>query len=144
MRPTVGKYDTWCRQASSKHTHYFVYLADEFLWYKFTSLGPRQNGSNFTDDILKFFNENCFISIQISLKVTHMATMNNTSALVPIMAWHWTYHVTHSSGLSRCYVLDENVYLRSCLSLQCRHIERDGISNHRRIDCFPNRLFRRR
>ena len=29
-------------------------------------------------------------------------------------------------------------------SLQWRHYERDGVSNHRRLDCLPNRLFRRR
>ena len=29
-------------------------------------------------------------------------------------------------------------------SLQWRHDERDGVSNHRRLDCLRNRLFRRR
>ena len=29
-------------------------------------------------------------------------------------------------------------------ALKCRHNERDGVSNHRRVDCLPNRLFRRR
>ena len=29
-------------------------------------------------------------------------------------------------------------------TLQKRHNERDGISNHRRLDCFVNRLFRHR
>ena len=29
-------------------------------------------------------------------------------------------------------------------SLQWRHNERDGVSNHRRLDCLLNRLFRRR
>ena len=28
-------------------------------------------------------------------------------------------------------------------TLQWRHNERDGVSNHRRLDCLPNRLFRR-
>ena len=31
-----------------------------------------------------------------------------------------------------------------CKSLQWRHNERDGVSNHRRSDCLRNRLFRRR
>ena len=30
----------------------------------------------------------------------------------------------------------------SWYSLQWRHNERDGVSNHRRLDCLPNRLFR--
>ena len=29
-------------------------------------------------------------------------------------------------------------------SLQWRHDQRDGVSNHRRLDCLPNRLFMRR
>ena len=29
-------------------------------------------------------------------------------------------------------------------TLQCRHTERDGASNHQRLDCLCNRLFRRR
>ena len=29
-------------------------------------------------------------------------------------------------------------------SLQWRHNERDGVANHRRLVCLPNRLFRRR
>ena len=29
-------------------------------------------------------------------------------------------------------------------SLQWRHNEHDGVSNHRRLDCLPNRLFWRR
>ena len=31
-----------------------------------------------------------------------------------------------------------------CLSSQWRHNGGDGVSNHRRLDCLPNRLFRRR
>ena len=30
------------------------------------------------------------------------------------------------------------------LSLQWRHNERDGVSNHQRLDCLLNKLFRRR
>ena len=30
------------------------------------------------------------------------------------------------------------------MALQCRHNERDGVSNHRGHDCFSNHLFRRR
>ena len=30
------------------------------------------------------------------------------------------------------------------ITLWWRHIERDGVSNHRRLDCLLNRLFRRR
>ena len=30
------------------------------------------------------------------------------------------------------------------MTLQWRHNERDGVSNHRRLDCFLNSLFRRR
>ena len=33
---------------------------------------------------------------------------------------------------------------RYIVSLQWRHNERDGVSNHQRLDCLLNRLFRRR
>ena len=37
-----------------------------------------------------------------------------------------------------------NCYPDSVFSLQWRHNERDDVSNHRRLDCLFNRLFRRR
>ena len=36
------------------------------------------------------------------------------------------------------------VIVRDCDTLQWRHHGRDGVSNHQRLDCFINRLFRRR
>ena len=35
-------------------------------------------------------------------------------------------------------------WLRDITSLQCRHNERDGVSNHQPYDCLPKRLFRHR
>ena len=40
------------------------------------------------------------------------------------------------------WFIDGNVW--HDLTLPWRHKERDGVSNHRRLDCLPNRLFRRR
>ena len=56
---------------------------------KFKTLRPRQNGRHFPDDILKwiFFNENVWISIEISLKFVPKGQINNIPALVQIMAW---------------------------------------------------------
>ena len=53
------------------------------------TLGPRQNGRHFADDIFKciFLNENIIISIKISLKFLPKAPINNIPALVQIMAW---------------------------------------------------------
>ena len=53
------------------------------------TLRPRQNGSQFPDDISKgiFLNENVWIAIQISLKVVPNGTINNIPALGQIMAW---------------------------------------------------------
>ena len=47
------------------------------------------------------------------------------------------------------FIQNKPVSHNTCISwtlqtLQWRHIEHDGISNHRRLDCFLNRLFRRR
>ena len=55
----------------------------------FNTLGPRQNGRHFADDIFKciFLNENVLISIKISLKVVPKGLISNIPALVQIMAW---------------------------------------------------------
>ena len=53
------------------------------------TLGPRQNGPHFPDDIFKciFLNENAWISIKISLKFVPKGPINKNPALVQIMAW---------------------------------------------------------
>ena len=55
----------------------------------FNSLRPRQNGRHLPDDIFKcvFLNENLWISLYISLKFAHEVWIDNSSALVLIMAW---------------------------------------------------------
>ena len=66
------------------------------MWYvitppclPFNTLGPRQNGRHFADDIFKciFLNENVWISIKISFDFVPKGPINNISALVQIMAW---------------------------------------------------------
>ena len=53
------------------------------------TLRPTQNGRHFPDDIFKwiFLNENIWISIKISVKFVPKGHINNTPALVQIMAW---------------------------------------------------------
>ena len=60
-----------------------------FLDDQFSTLGPRQDGRHFTDDIFKciFLNENVWIPIKISLKFVPKGLINNIPALVQIMAW---------------------------------------------------------
>ena len=55
----------------------------------FNTLRPRQDGRHFPDDIFKsiFFNGNCCIWIQISLKYVPKGPINNSPALVQKMAW---------------------------------------------------------
>ena len=44
-----------------------------------------------TDDIFKsIFNESVWISITISLKIIPNGPIDYKSALVQVMAWHWT------------------------------------------------------
>ena len=54
------------------------------------TLRPRQNGRQFTDDIIKytFLNENVWVSIKISLEFIPKGPVNNILVLVQIMAWH--------------------------------------------------------
>ena len=56
---------------------------------KINTLRPRQNGRHFADDTVKyiFLNENVVISANISLKFVPKGPINNTHALVQIMAW---------------------------------------------------------
>ena len=53
------------------------------------TLGPRQNGRHFANDIFKciFLNENVWISIKISLKFVPKGPINNIPSLFQIMAW---------------------------------------------------------
>ena len=55
----------------------------------FNSLGLRQNGRHFADNIFNriFLNENVWIPIKISLKFVPKGPINNITALVQIMAW---------------------------------------------------------
>ena len=55
----------------------------------FNTLRPRQNDRHFADDIFKriFFNENVWISIQISLKFVPKGPINIIPAMFQIMAW---------------------------------------------------------
>ena len=45
--------------------------------------------------------------------------------------------------LSRDYTVQEQ-NIRLQYTLHRRHNERDGVSNHQRLDCLLSRLFRRR
>ena len=58
-------------------------------WTNINTLGPRQNGRHFANDIFKwiFLNENVWISIKISMKFVPGGPNNNFPALVRIMAW---------------------------------------------------------
>ena len=75
------------------HTMYLL-CADRCHWCvsgetSINTLGPRQNGRHFADDIFKyiFLNENVWISIKISLKFVPKGPINNIPSLVQIMAW---------------------------------------------------------
>ena len=59
---------------------------------KIDTLRPRQNGRHLAVDILKciFLNENVWISTRISLKIFPWGLIDNTYALVQIMAWRQT------------------------------------------------------
>ena len=58
------------------------------IWLLYT-LGPRQIGRHFPDDIFKciFWYENVWIAIKISLMFVPMSPSNNIPALFQIMAW---------------------------------------------------------
>ena len=55
----------------------------------FNTLGPRQDGRYFADNIFKciFFNENGCILIKLSLRYDRKGSIDNNPPLVQIMAW---------------------------------------------------------
>ena len=56
---------------------------------RFNTLGRKQNGRKFPDDIFKytFLNEIIYISIKISLTFVSKGHINNIRSVVPMMAW---------------------------------------------------------
>ena len=74
------------RESVIRSTHALCYApANTFL----NTLGPRQNGRYFPDDIFEciFMKENIWIPIKISLKFVPKSPINNIPALYQIMAW---------------------------------------------------------
>ena len=82
----------WTRTAASCNRIHFDHS---------NSLRPRQNGRHFEDDIFKciFFNENCCILVNISLKYNRKGPIGDNPALVYIMAWHRTGDKTLSEPM---------------------------------------------
>ena len=56
------------------------------------TLRPKQNVRHFADDIFRciLFNKNGSVSIKIQLTLIPNGIIDNTSALVQVMGWHWT------------------------------------------------------
>ena len=61
----------------------------QFEYVFINTLGLRQNGRHFADNIFKciFLNENVWISIKISLEFVPKGPINNIPALVQMMVW---------------------------------------------------------
>ena len=88
FRPSLlNKMVRWCPRTSQTKTHNWVLSFRSYTL--FNTMGPRQDGRHFPDDIFKciFLNENIRISIKISLKFVPKGPINNIPALVQIMAW---------------------------------------------------------
>ena len=61
-------------------------------WVILTHLPLDKMAAILADDIFKciFLNENDKILIEISLKFVPRSSIDNKTALVQVMAWHWT------------------------------------------------------
>ena len=57
-----------------------------------THSGRDKMATMFADDIFKFIflNKKCCILIKISLELVPKVPIDNKSALIQVMAWHWT------------------------------------------------------
>ena len=80
--------NSWCvpdmRKVESTHARSVDGRLHRINWSP-----PGQSGRHFADDILKciFMNEKLYILIQISLKFAPGGPIDNTTALVQVMAW---------------------------------------------------------
>ena len=81
-----------CKDGSSAQYSYDLNYSStkQNILINFNRLKQRRNGQHFADDIFKhiFFNENIWISINISLKFVPEGPINNIPALIQIIAWH--------------------------------------------------------
>ena len=140
---------------------------------RINTLGSRQNGRHFADDVFKciFLNENVWISLRISLNFVRKVPINNIPTLVQIMAWRRSGAKPLSEPMmvrlltQMCVTRPQwvNSSSRQCIHYlfltrhdklfndekklapsPWRHNERDGVTNHRRLNCFLNRFFTHR
>ena len=67
----------------------FLHFLNNFIFHIINTLRPRQGGCQFPDNIFKciFFNQNIWVSVEISLKFAPKGPINNIPALVQILAW---------------------------------------------------------
>ena len=81
-------YTVWRITYAQGFANIMLYILNNYMIVVKT-LRPRQNGRHFPDDIFKwiFFNENVWISINISLKFVPRGPINNMPTLVQVMAW---------------------------------------------------------
>ena len=88
------------------------------------------------------------IMIQSLTKASHQSSMYTTQlgSVICVMCqslliFYFMQNQVFMRGINfRVY----RPYILSHSALQWRHNERDGVSNHRRLDCLLKRLFRRR
>ena len=69
--------------------NFAIWVYQAVPWIKFNTLRLKQNGPHFPDDIFDciFLNENAWILIKIALKFVTKGSINNSPALVQVMAW---------------------------------------------------------
>ena len=130
------KINTWFWQTSkpvrSENLAWFLWLGiwDRELFRKLTkegiwnTLSPKQNGHHFADDISNAFLEmkHVCVSIKISVEFVPERPIDNRSAFVQVMAWHWTGDVpspepmmVNASDLTwRHNKLKQNRYITLC------------------------------
>ena len=103
MPDIIASQFLWTRYADSLWANWFVIdtgisgsnievrwgNSDIYFRVMINTLGPRQNGRYFADDVLKciFLNENVWIPVKISLQFVPKGAINNIPSLVQIMAW---------------------------------------------------------
>ena len=107
----------WSQLSNPSNLPYFYRIShSQRNTVPFNTLRLKQNGRHFTDDIFKciLLNENVLISMKISLKFVPQGPINNTPALILIMAWRRTDDKPLSEPMM-AYVA--NAYMRHSASV---------------------------
>ena len=117
------------------NTHYKLLVQTSYIGFHVDKLRPKRNGRHFQIIFLE-----CIILMQIILKLFPWVQLTICHHLF----WKWLGTKQTTSYHLYQWRLNELTYILYSATVQWRHNECDGVSNHQPRHCLLNRLFMRR